>query len=164
MFRKAAILNCIKRDRAPTKELVERRLGLHQAVAVYAPDVNMDLDVMPYQHDSSKPIVEARPRDTALIPMPSPNMSPNYDIFDDEDEGLDDDESDIFVDDQGAYIGTEDDDYSDPDDYETLCPFDEVLIEHHQKPLIDSKPENSAIAKEIQFQLPSERCAMEPFF
>lgn len=89
-------------------------------------------------------------------------MSPNYDIFDDEDEGLDNDESDILVDDQGAYVGTEDD--SDPDDYETLCPFDEVLIEHHQKPLIDSKPENSAIAKEIEFQLPSERCAIEPFF
>ncbi|KAL8822382.1 MAG: hypothetical protein Q9191_006884 [Dirinaria sp. TL-2023a] len=162
VFRKAAILNCIKRDRAPTKELVERRLGLHQAVAVYAPDVNMDLDVMPYQYESGKPAVDARHRETALNSTPSPHMSPNYDIFDDEDDDLEGDESDILVDDPGAYAGTEDD--SDPDDYETLCPFDEVLIEHHQKPLIDSKPENSAIAKEIQLQLPSERCAMEPFF
>ena len=161
VFRKAAILNCIKKDRAPTKELVERRLGLHEAVAVYAPDVNMDIDVMPSRNVSSKPTVDARPGETAFVSTPSPRASPNYDIFDDEDEGLDD-EDDILMDDQSAYIGTEDD--SDPDDYETLCPFDEVLIEHHHKPLIDSKPENSAIAKEIQFQLPSERCAMEPFF
>ena len=124
----------------------------------------MDLDDMPTMDPPRQELEVAKsaPLNEAAVRVSSTlSYTPNYDIFDDEDDDLDEAEDGIAGD-EDVCTGLEED--SDPDDYGTLCPFDEVLIEHHQKPAIDSKPENSAIAREIQLQLPSERFASEPFF
>lgn len=91
----------------------------------------------------------------------SSSYTPNYDIFDDEDDDLYETEDGVAGN-GDEYAAFEED--SDPEGYETLCPLDEVLIQYHQMSPIDSKPENSLIAKEIQFQLPNERLASEVFF
>lgn len=164
VFQKAAILNSIKRDRAATQDLLQERLVLCRAVSAHSPDVNADLDIMPHRYQPSKESRTenaSKPADSSQTPAPWTCSTPNYDVFDDEDENLDDDDQ-LIVDYQATGGETEAD--SDPDDYETLCPFDEVVIEHHHKPKIDCKPENVAIAREFDFILPSERCAMEPFF
>ncbi len=163
---KAAILNSIRRDSVSSKELEERRSGFHQAASSHASSDPMDVDIMP-NLDAYAPH-----QDLAFMKTPSQGESkvgvslsssytPNYDIFDDEDDDLYETEDGIAGE-NNEFVAFEED--SDPEGYETLCPFDEVLIQHHQASPIDSKPENSLIAKQIQFQLPSERLASEVFF
>lgn len=158
---KAAILNSVRREGVVPKELVERKLDLYRPVLSHVSYDAMNHDQMPEilrvsDRMSSTPQAEEAERE----PPPRPSYTPNYDIFDDEDDGLDDfeegdgDEMDIH--------GTLEED-SDPDDGDTLCPFDEVLIAHHYQPPFD-KPENIAIAKEIELRLPADRLAHEPFF
>ena len=159
--KKAAILNSIRRDSQASKEVAALQLGLPRSTscpAVYGP---IDIDNMPIlnpSHQEGGPETSAPRFESEASASPSSSYTPNYDIFDDEDDSLDEIES-YSANGEDAYAAFEDD-----SDYDTLCPFDEVLIEYHHQPLIDSKPENSAIAQEIQLQLPSERLGCEPFF
>jgi len=161
---KAAILNSIRRDSAASKELVERRLEFHLAASSHADSDPMEVDIMPNlgtPHQDLAFVMSPSQGGTEVgVSLPS-SYTPNYDIFDDEDDELDEIEDGITIE-NDAYGAFEED--SDPEGYENLCPFDEVLIQHHHISPIDSKPENSVIAKEIQFQLPSERLASEVFF
>lgn len=161
---KAAILNSIRRDSASAKELIERRSGFHQVVASHANSDPMDVDIMQSQDASYQNLALMEPPsqgESEVGVSLSSSYTPNYDIFDDEDDDLYEIEDGIAGNGDEYAVFEED---SDPEGYETLCPFDEVLIQHHQTSPIDSKPENSLIAKEIQFQLPSERLASEVFF
>lgn len=161
---KAAILNSIRRDNASAKELVERRPGFHQAAASHASSDHMDIDIMSSPdapHHSFALIESSSQSESGVGVSPSSAYTPNYDIFDDEDDDFYEIEDGIAGNDD-EYVAFDED--SDPEGYETLCPFDEVIIQHHHTSPIDSKPENSLIAKELQFQLPSERLASEVFF
>jgi len=161
---KAAILNSIRGDSVSSKELVERKPKFHQAASSYANSDPMDLDIMPNldaPYQSLAFMKTPSQGESKVGVSPSSSYTPNYDIFDDEDDDLYEIEDGIAGENDG-YVAFDED--SDPEGYETLCPFDEVLIQHHQTSPIDSKPENSLIAKEIQFQLPSERLASEVFF
>lgn len=160
---KAAILNSIRRDSTASTEPVERELNLHRATSSLTSPTSMDVDFMPERNPQCGDLGFARAppsMEPEVGVCPSVPYTPNYDIFDEEDDF--DEVDDNFAEQTDAYMAFEED--SDSEIYDTLCPFDEVLIEHHQKSPIDSKPENGAIAKEIQFQMPSERLGSEPFF
>ena len=161
---KAAILNSIRRDSASAKELIDRRLEFHRGPRSHAKSEPMDVDIMPKLDEPHQnlALIESLPHGESEVRVtPSSSYTPNYDIFDDEDDDLYEIENGIAGNDDD-YVAFEED--SDQEGYETLCPFDEVLIQHHQTSPIDSKPENSLIAKEIQFQLPSERLASDVYF
>ena len=159
-FMKAAILNSM-RDSQALKEVAALQLGLprsNSCPAVYGP---IGVDSMPipnFPHQKGEPETSAPRFESEVAASPSLSYTPNYDVFDDEYDSLDEIES-CSASGEDAYAAFEEE-----SDYDTLCPFDEVLIEHHHQPLIDSKPENSAIAKEIQLQMPSERLGYESFF
>lgn len=155
---KAAILNSISRDSPASKELIDRKFNHHRAVSAHAHGALPTSDPSQQRREMEMCIPRAEAETPAAPPLP---YTPNYDIFDDEYEDEYETESSIAGE-SDAYAAFEED--SDRDDHGSLCPFDEVLIEHHYPSAIESKPENNAIAKEIQFELPSERLASEPFF
>ena len=158
---KAAILNSIRRDSQASKEVAALQLGLPRSTScptAYGPTGIDNVPIPNPSYQKGGPETSASRFESEVPASPSLSYTPNYDIFDDEDDSLDEIES-CSGNGEDAYPAFEED-----SDYDTLCPLDEVLIEHHHQPLIDSKPENSAIAKEIQLQLPSERLGYEPFF
>ena len=161
---KAAILNSVWREDPAARELIDRKLNSSCNVPPHISQHPRSVHSITNSYSSHGHAVRETgirtPDSEAPVP-PSLSYTPNYDIFDDEYEDEYDTEGSLTGE-GDAYTIFEDD--SDRDDHATLCPLDEVLIEHHQAPMISSKPENTAIAKEIQFQMPSERLALDPSF
>ena len=128
VFRKAAILNSMRRERAG--DLAEKRIALPQAVSLSAIYEHVDPDIVAVDKKPSQEITitdDLLPRQGADVQTSlSPPATTNYDIFDDED--IDPDEDEIYV---GILDGSD----LDSDDSDDMFPFNDVSVEHTIDPL-----------------------------
>lgn len=124
VFRKAAILNSMRREKA--NECAERGIVLPQPTSFEASDGRVDADIAAVDKKSSREIAvnDFPPRSGA--DAPSPVLLPaatNYDIFDDEDTDPDAEDE--------LHIGMVDDSDPDSEDSDEVFPFDDIYSGEH---------------------------------
>ena len=124
VFRKAAILNSMRREKA--NEYAERGIVLPEATSFGAGDERADADIAAVNKKSSREIAvnDLPPRQGADVPSPvSTPAATNYEIFDDED--IDPDAEDEL------HVDILDDSDPDSDDSDETFPFDDIYSAEH---------------------------------
>lgn len=127
VFRKAAIMNSMRRDRASS--LMERRIEIPQATSFRAIHEPVNPDIVAFGNKSCLGVSAGKlpPRQEAGDSTPAPSaITTNYDIFDDEDSDPDAED--------GVSVNMLDESDSEADESDELFPLNHISIQHTVDP------------------------------